>query len=496
VRSVPFVSLLSHAFRILHLVMESSVLIDLQKRRAIARWDQAFVRKDFEKSIYDDVLNQLQNGIVPPIYHALCREPAKRLFLPNTFVTPGDPESGSIALSSDRVHAGICTSKETSNMGKRGDRKLSYLNVFFKKDGPGFVNVADSFSTSNLDFNKKVTELVTSLVNTPAKMVGHDLEVTELEREFPIDRLSGRNLITRSLSRGVVGDCFEHSVRHSTYAIVGTPGIGKSWNLIYALQQSLLYENACVALCFQKCGTSWVCIRKNNHIYVWTTNSEYFRSECVGGPLWKENVVALLDPGESADGGASFCYSDVLRVIFASSLNYRHSRKIYKETPFHARFLNPYTMDELGIALKYMSNTGVNFTDEEIAPMLERAKEVGCMPRYVLSSDASESPKKQVAEFLASDDLWRIKRLFDRDQGFQSFEWGDDLSGGAFALHASGSIVEDDDVCPTRLDNGYDGDENIIYKKRKVTYTGAYAKREIAKAYEDILLQESTSKEE
>jgi hypothetical protein len=478
-------------------VVESSDLINFQKSRAIAQWDQAFAREDFEKSVYDEVLSHLKNGIVPPIYHALSREPAKRLFLPKTFITPDDPESGSIELSSDKVFSGICASKASIDKKVWDDKKLSYLNVFFKKDGSGFVNVIDGNSNPvNLVFNKKVTELVTALVNAPARMVGHDLEVTELEQDFPIDRLSGKNLITRSLSRGVVGDCFEHSVRHSTYSIVGTPGIGKSWNLIYALQQSLLYENACIALCFQKCGTSWVCIRKNHHIYVWTSKSEYFRSECVGGLLWKENVVVLLDPGESADGGASFCYSGKLRVIFAASFNRHHSRSIHKVTGRHARFLNPYTMDELKIALKYMSNTGVMYTDDEIAPMLERAKEVGCMPRYVLSSDASESPKKQVAEFLVLDDRWHVWALFDPEQGFQTLEWDRELSGGAFALHASGSIAEDDDVFPTRLDNGYDGDENIFYERIKVTYTGEYAKREIEKAYQDIVQQESMQKDE
>jgi hypothetical protein len=93
---------------------------------------------------------------------------------------------------------------------------------------------------------------VTDLVNTPAVMVGHDLEVTALPSEFPVDLLNGRNLITRSLSRGVVADCFEHSKPGSVHSIVGAPGIGKSWNLIYALQQALLFENVCVIFFFEK----------------------------------------------------------------------------------------------------------------------------------------------------------------------------------------------------------------------------------------------------
>jgi hypothetical protein len=94
-------------------------------------------------------------------------------------------------------------------------------------------------------------------VNAPADMVGEDIELTKLIQPFAVDRKS------------VVADCFAKSELCSTYAIVGNPGIGKSWTLIYALQQALLYENACVLLCFQKINTAVVCIRRNHQIFVW-----------------------------------------------------------------------------------------------------------------------------------------------------------------------------------------------------------------------------------
>ena len=79
--------------------------------------------------------------------------------------------------------------------------------------------------------------------------------VTELLEPLDVDIGNGHKLITRRLSRGVVADCFDKSRSGSTYAITGNPGIGKSWTLVYALQQALLYENACVLLCYQKGGT-------------------------------------------------------------------------------------------------------------------------------------------------------------------------------------------------------------------------------------------------
>ena len=100
-----------------------------------------------------------------------------------------------------------------------------------------------------------------------------------------VDRDGGHKLITRRLSRGD--------------AITGNPGIGKSWTLIYALQQTLLYENACVLLCFQKDGTAIVCIRRNNKIYAWQNTNELWKRECLSNLFKNSNVLVLLDPRKS-----------------------------------------------------------------------------------------------------------------------------------------------------------------------------------------------------
>jgi hypothetical protein len=42
-------------------------------------------------------------------------------------------------------------------------------------------------------------------------MVDEDIEVTKLVAPIAVDIKSGRNLITRRLSRGVVADCFDKS---------------------------------------------------------------------------------------------------------------------------------------------------------------------------------------------------------------------------------------------------------------------------------------------
>jgi hypothetical protein len=104
------------------------------------------------------------------------------------------------------------------------------------------------------------------------------------------------------LSRGVVADCFNKSKRGSIYALVGSPGIGKSWNLIYALQQALLYQNACVILWFQKAGEAITCIRRKNEIFVWYVIKQIFNEKCYSNLFQNSNVIVLLDPRESKKG--------------------------------------------------------------------------------------------------------------------------------------------------------------------------------------------------
>jgi hypothetical protein len=361
-------------------------VIAVQKARAIARWEEAYAKKYFEKDIYDCVLDKLNVGEVLPIYHTLCLDPVKRLFLPNTFVSDGNTLSGRIEFSAHSVEAGLSKSlKESTNITIWDDNDFSYLDAFFAAHNHAIVNVQDSFLEKNWVFNGNISEIVTDLVNSSAKMVGHDLEVTELPSEIPVDLLNGKNLITRNLSRGVVADCFEHSKPGSNYAIVGSPGIGKSWSLIYALQQALLFENACVMFCFQKLGICWVCIRKEHHIYVWMMASDKFKSDFDSGLFKNRNVLALLDPRESGNNkGAAFTAGNYRRLIFAASNNESHFSNMVGNTTGHAlRVLNPFSDNEIKVALPFFDKIQSD-TKEYTNVIMERAKVVGNLPRYLI----------------------------------------------------------------------------------------------------------------
>ena len=269
--------------------------IDEQKKRAKKFWNDSSYNEDLKERINDDVMNHLDLGLLLPIFHTLCRPPDKRLFLPDTRVGKEDENcSDVIQLSAAPVTMGVC-GEEDDIAGKVSQRdERSYIPAFFKNKNVGNYEVEDS--NSRWIFDVHYTSIVTTLVNTPSQMVGEDIEVTKLLDPFCFDRFNGNNLITRRLSRGVVADCFERSKAGSTYAIVGSLGIGKSWTLIYTLQQALLHENACVLFCFQGNSDAIVCIRRNNCIYVWSSAYGPWSHVCYSSLFDNSNVLVLLVP--------------------------------------------------------------------------------------------------------------------------------------------------------------------------------------------------------
>ena len=257
-------------------------MILMQKERALEHWNNAVANNQSSKlcEIHDSMISELRHGMVPPAFHAFTAKESHYLFPVGTTVSINDAKSGIIELSSEKVTMGTCIASQEKRIGEISTRQeKSYLDAFFDKNGSANYEVEDSALMKSWKFDEDYTKTISDLVNAQAEMVGEDVEVTALTGNFPGIK-GNTNLITRRLSRGVVSDCFGRSKSDSTYAIVGNPGIGKSWNLIYALQQALLYENACVLFCFQKDGKALVCIRKNHKIYVWSMSSEIFERTC------------------------------------------------------------------------------------------------------------------------------------------------------------------------------------------------------------------------
>jgi hypothetical protein len=115
------------------------------------------------------------------------------------------------------------------------------------------------------DYDKKATKAVVKLISTSATMIGHGVEQTTIINNFGIDnsKSGDKNLLTRPESRGIVGKALTGALRE-TCEMVGSPGIGKSWSLLYALQQACLFDGANVCLFVSKNSTAYLSLRRGN----------------------------------------------------------------------------------------------------------------------------------------------------------------------------------------------------------------------------------------
>ena len=167
--------------------IENDDAIARQKKRAIQYWNDSKSKhiEAMKDEIHDDVMQHLKEGKVLPIFHTLCRPPNERLFLTEVCVRVKDRTSDAIQLSIAPVTIGECV-KDAHNIGDVDiGREMPYLPAFFNEDGSGRFYVED------IDFlwkfDKDYTDIVTALVNTPADIVGEDIEVTELKKPLNVD---------------------------------------------------------------------------------------------------------------------------------------------------------------------------------------------------------------------------------------------------------------------------------------------------------------------
>jgi hypothetical protein len=134
--------------------------------------------------------------------------------------------------------------------------------------------------------NRKATEAVVKLISTPVEMIGHGVEHAKIVNNFKIDtsKDGATNLLTRPESRSLVGKALTGDLR-ATCEMVGSPGIGKSWSLLYALQeQACLFDGANVCLFVSKGSTAYLFLRRGN--------------KCTHGPhFFRARLLALSSIG-------------------------------------------------------------------------------------------------------------------------------------------------------------------------------------------------------
>jgi len=336
--------------------------IDLQKKCAKQQLDSMVeqLRESDETffskvPIIQEISSRLDDGRVPPVFHALGMPHewlgGKKLCLSLTPVEPGEVKQES------RLDLEFHARNKEEIVGD----DLKAVKRIEQEGSVAWV------------FNKIATDWAVNLVNTDAQMRGSNVEST------PVGDLSSlvvddseKMLLTRPQSRGVVATIFNNisaAKARTTTAITGLPGIGKSWTLLYVLQQALLYEGVFIIFITHD-SNSYLFHRRSGKMYAWS-----IEQAAVGGFLGSEETLAILDSSKIT---INFPLGK-RRLIFASS---NHELIEQKMNVYHVmqHYVGPWTEDELQAAFDdFQKDEGSTLSD-----ILERFNRVGGLPRYLM----------------------------------------------------------------------------------------------------------------
>jgi hypothetical protein len=228
-------------------------LLEQQKQDAIKKFQSVCTMKNISKELQENIIKDLHCGIVPPIFHALTR-------LSNV-------NAGNKQLTSAPVSVGSYPSNKDRQPLELDENASNFQEMIDVQGIPRF-HIKDRSYMWQLSHTSQAA--VCDLVNTKAKMLGYGVEATVLTSNFLVDMTMQESqdmyLLTCSESRGVVAESFKVK---NTSAIIGSPGLGKSWTLLYALQQALLYDDKVVLFFECKNNIAFLFYRRNNVIYAW-----------------------------------------------------------------------------------------------------------------------------------------------------------------------------------------------------------------------------------
>jgi hypothetical protein len=253
------------------------------------------------KSHFLKIIEDLKKGLVPPIYHALIRGrpcvafQTKAISMPSIYTITAakipDALLGRIGLTKPNEIRNEFDIK--IYLGLEGEN----LDLAITKTGTPVPFLLDS-EEGVWEYMHEYANDAAHLVNEFAFMKGHGVEATALTNLFKIDKNAvlgeTKYLLTRPQSRGVVSSCFHFK---TTSAIVGSPGIGKSWSLLFALQQALLYDGAVVLLYVCNEGASFLFMRRRNTLFAWS-RAHSLAKPAEGSLFRRDDVLVLYDPPE------------------------------------------------------------------------------------------------------------------------------------------------------------------------------------------------------
>ncbi len=373
----------------------------------------------------------LAKGRVKPHFHAL--------FLPDTFLNN--------SVSFKAVTAGHVDEERTVELDSKAKNLDEVVDESGKGSGAG--TIIDYQVDSPWTFDSKEAAFAVELVNTDADMLGEDIECTKLTsiptKINPSDKSC--ELLTRPESRGVVSNIFHRfAVKGAFAALTGSPGIGKSWTLFYALQQALLYDGATVLFFFQKRDKAVMYLRRNNKVYAWTSISK----QSAGSSLFRRlDLLVLLDPRDVGQGGADFLLGS-MKLLYAASNNNDHFKGAAKKNEGKMKaFLGPPLDRELHVILARLDP----HLEQDVIE--ERKRNVGNLIRYILEETEYIERLKNTYEALfdcALDSELMVRAL-----------WAQGMSNGRLTI--PGTLFLMFPLRPAESSSvGYEG-QNIQYRE-------------------------------
>jgi hypothetical protein len=416
------------------------------------------------KSLFLEIIRELEMGLVPPIYHALIRGKPCFAFRRNQHIMPSGSTVVAYEFSDD---ASISDSIPLDDVGFKGEN----LNKAVNDKGIPLLSLPDGdYGTWEYDQLAAVT--AENLVNQRAELIGLCLEATPLTFLFDIDKIKDNTtkfLVTRPESRGVVACCF---ARQDTSAIVGFPGIGKSWQLIYALQQALLYDGANVVLCAGKEETLYLFLRRGNTLYVWSKDG------CKSRLFRRHDVLLLYDPPEVKSGGANFAPGSC-QAIVAMSANDAHNLKAQEKQERGVGYFNlaPPTREQI---LRMLRNLDIQDSPLVVSSRIDA---VGPLPRYIANAEIFEDRKKVMKALVDSTNIKMIEEFIKPDGWIRQQKT---LSGRILAI-AEYPRLEFNGV---EVPNGYIDYEglHIDYTKRNIMILSNFVLTKMVQTSRKILL--------
>ena len=358
-------------------------------------------------AIIQEISSRLDDGRVPPIFHA--------------FGMPGEwPGGKRLCFSLDPVKPGDVRKKSILYLDSDAENKAKVVGDDLKA-----VDRIKEEGCISWYFDDMATEWVVNLVNQDAQMRGSNVESTDVGclLELIYDS-SEQMLLTRPQSRGVVATIFNRiseARAGTTTALTGLPGIGKSWTLLYVLQQALLYEGMFILFIT---GGKWFNLfhRRSGRLYAWRV-----QGAALSDFLSSEETLAIFDSYE--ENKIRLRRGKRHLIYVASSDETDFMKRRMKKLPDTLYDIGPWTEDELRAAFH-------DFEKEEnllIADVLERFKYVGGLPRNLMRKDRFEYGLIQIVK-----SLLQLRRYKDLEKSMRNATtelktYSDTVSGNLYS---------------------------------------------------------------